>query len=298
MSHAALLEANTRRSDLNNSNDVMLCFSSLYWISGLGTILRGTLIGATRIITTEVFSPELELRLIEKYKVTWILNAPHHVVMIMNSDRFEKTDFSSIRYFTVGGSKVPFHVKNELNRRLPNGEVVIVYGMSEIGGIITYDFPITRGKDIVGRLCDGIRAKIIDDHGNRCGVNEDGEICLKINYKFLGYHNNQKATDEIFDEEGFIVTGDIGHFDADGDLFVTGRKKELLKYCGFQISPSEIDAYLMESPDIKSACVVGIPDTVAMDLPAAAIVRAEGSKISEKEVADLVAGIHFIFNLN
>lgn len=86
-------------------------------------------------------------------------------------------------------------------------------------------------------------------------------------------------------------TGDLGYFDERGDLHITGRKKELFKYCNFQISPSEIDSYLTESPEIESACVVGIPDeSMAIDLPAAAIIRAKGSEITEKDVFDLVAG--------
>lgn len=93
--------------------------------------------------------------------------------------------------------------------------------------------------------------KIIDESGKRCGVNVDGEICVKMQYKFLGYHGNPKGTDEFFDEEGFMKTGDIGHFDADADLFIVDRKKELLKYCNFQIAPSEIDAFLTESPNIQ-----------------------------------------------
>lgn len=132
--------------------------------------------------------------------------------------------------------------------------------------------------------------KIVDDDGNRCGVNVDGEICLKTTYKFIGYYNNREATEELFDKEGFLKTGDIGHFDEDGDLFIVDRKKDLLKYCNFQISPSEIDSYLIESPAIKSACVVGIPDPLVTDLPAAVVVRADGSNITEEEICNMVAG--------
>lgn len=89
--------------------------------------------------------------------------------------------------------------------------------------------------------------------------------------------------------EGFIKTGDVGRFDEIGDLYHTGRKKELLKYCNFQIAPSEIDAYLTESSHIESACVAGIPDTMG-DLLVAAIVRANGSTITEVDVQNLVAG--------
>lgn len=291
LSHAALLEATSpfnHFSGICSCDDVLLCFSSLYWLSGLLILLKSTFCGSTQIITTKIFAPDLQLHLIEKYKVTQTFNAPHHFVLMMKSANFSKTDLSSLKYALVGGAKVPLHVKNKMSYHLPNGSVTVGYGMSETSCMLSFDCPISD-KDTVGRLVNGVQMKIIDVQGNKCGINEDGEICVKVHHEFLGYYANQ-ATQKLLDEEGFIMSGDIGHFDEDGDLFIVDRKKDLLKYCGFQISPSEIDAYLIESSEIQSACTVGIPDEMASDLLAAVIVRARGSKLSEKEVYDLVAG--------
>lgn len=290
MSHATLLNNYSRRSEIGNFSDVMLCFSPLFWVSGFGMLLRGTLVGATRIITTEAFAPETMLRIVEQYNVTYCLNSTYQIILLMNIDRFDKTDLSSLRYLLVGGAKVPFHIKVEMSRRMPNGHFIVGYGTSETGGPVSYDLPMRIDKeDTLGRLVDGIRVKIVDDHGSRCGVNVKGEICIKMKFKFLGYHNNQKATNDILDDEGFIKIGDVGHFDEDGDLCLFGRMKELLKYCSMQISPSDIDSYLTQSPHIKLACVVGISDEMSNDLPAAFIVRAKGSSISEQDVLDMVA---------
>lgn len=268
----------------------MLCFSSLYWLTGCLTLLRCTLFGTIRLITTQPFTPELQLRLIGQYGVTFTFNATHQIILMTKSDQFHKTDLSSVKAILVGGTKVPFHIKAELKNRLPNGNIIIGYGLSENSGPFSIDYPVTYEKDTVGRLFGGSSAKIVNEKGERCGVNVDGEICIKGNFKFIGYYNNERATDEVIDAEGFLKTGDIGHFDADGNLYFVDRKKELLKYCNAQVAPSEIDAFLTETPDIKSACVVGIPDAVATDLPAAVIVRADGSNITEKDVYDLVAG--------
>lgn len=259
--------------------------------SGVLILSLGTLHGCTRIITTEPFSPELQLRLIEKYRVTFTLNATHQLALISKSDQFHKADLSSWRIQMVGGSKVPFYLKTELCARIPHGNVMVGYGLTETAGCLALDDPMVHGKDTVGRLVAGCCAKIVDDHGKRCAVNVDGEICVKTSYKILGYYNNPKSTAELFDEEGFSKTGDIGHFDEDGNLFVVDRKKELLKYCNYQISPSEIDAFLITSADIESVCVVGIPDAIATDLPAAVVVRTERSNITEKDIYNMVAGI-------
>lgn len=276
----------------------MFSFSTLYWISGIETLLFGTLTGATRIITTETFTPELQLRLMDQYKITCTSNATHQIVLLTKCDRLRAANLSSWKYSMVGGSQVPFHLKNERQKYLPNGNFICAYGMSEAGGIMSHDLPCKNEKDTVGRLYDGCQVKIIDEMGKRCEVNENGEICIKMRYRFIGYYGDQQATDETIDADGFIISGDMGYFDEDGDLHITGRKKELLKYCNFPISPSDIDSFLIESPDIEAACIVGLPDAIlATDLPAAAIVRAKGSNITENDVCDLVAGklIRFIF---
>ncbi|XP_031628269.1 4-coumarate--CoA ligase-like 7 [Contarinia nasturtii] len=287
-SHAALLDS-INMFGLSNISDIMLCFSSLYWLSGLMVLLKGTICGATRIITTEPYSPELQLRLMEKYKVTYAMNAPHHLTLMMKNEQFTNTDLSTLKYQFVGGSKCPLHVKTEMNSYLPNGKVYSGYGMSEVSGVISCDFPGSIEKDCVGKLSNGYEVKIIDDQGEKCEPNVDGEICLKTNYKFLGYYANDKATEELFDDDGYMMTGDIGHFDDDGDLFIVDRKKDLLKFCNMQISPSQVESYIIESPEIKSVCVIGIPDDENGDLPAAVVVRADGSDVSGEDIYNMVA---------
>lgn len=269
------------------SNDVILCFSSLYWITGWMMLICGTIHGATRIITTQSYAAELHLRLIEEYKVTFALNASNHLTLMSKCDRLEQTDLSSLRCQIVAGGKCSLFVQTKINSHLPNGRVCPAYGLSEAAFALTVNL---SGKDSVGQLISCYSIKIVDDDGNRLGVGEDGEICFKATYKFLGYYGNPEATNESYDNEGFFLTGDIGHFDEEGDLFIIDRKKDIIKYGGFQISPSQIESFLTKTPGIKSVSVIGMPDEVMNDLPAAFIVRSEKSNISESEIFDMVAG--------
>lgn len=272
------------------SDDTVLAFSSIYWLTGVITLIVGTINGATRLITKEQFSADLQLRLIKDYMVTYMINATHQIVLILKSDLIHDADLSSLRQQYVGGSKLAFGVAAELNKRIPNARIQVTYGMSEISGPIALGFPIISGKDSVGKLLNGSIIKIVDEDGHRCDVNVDGEICIKWNYKFLGYYNNIKATEDVFDHEGFIMSGDIGHFDEDGYLYVVDRKKDLMKFYNYHVSPTAIEAFLIEIPEIKSVCVVGIPDEMANDLPTALVIRQSGSGITEKHISDLVAG--------
>lgn len=288
-SHAALLDEVCQFNAILNSNDVLLSFASIYFAGSIVMLVRGILSGETRIITTENFSPELAIRLIEQYKVTCMFNPPFQLIRMLRSDHFNAADLSSLKCAILVGGQLPHNMKTKFDQQLPHGNVIATYGMSELSGPMSFDYPASRKKDTSGRLIPGCCVKIIDDDGNRCGIDVKGEVRIKMHYQFLGYFKNQEATDEIFDDEGFMSTGDYGHFDTNGDLFISGRKKELIKYAGFHISPAEIDAFLIESPDIKSACVVGIPDSMG-DLPTAFVVRNIGSIISEKQIYDMVAG--------
>lgn len=117
----------------------------------------------------------------------------------------------------------PYHeqVQTECSTKFPNGTVHVSYGLSKVALNMS-------GKDVVGQLLSCYRVKIIDDDGNRRGINENGEICIRCRYKFLCYFGNQNATNEVFDDEGFFLIGDIGHFDENGDLTIVDRKKELI----------------------------------------------------------------------
>lgn len=272
--------------NIPNADDVSLC-SSLYWISGVLTLLRSTNVGATLIITKQKLSPELQMLLIEKYKISYLVNSPHQANLILKHKAFQKANLSSLKYLVVGGSKLPSHVEIALGKKLPNGKVFSLYGMTEVAGSITTDLMASKKLGTVGQLINNMCAKIVDDNGNRCGIGIDGEICIKTNFKLLGYYNSSENTD-LFDEDEFLITGDIGHFDEDGFLCVIDRKKDLLKCGNFnRISPSEIESFLTKFPQIESACVVGITEE-GNDLLAAVVVP--NAKISANEIFNAVAG--------
>lgn len=273
-----------------HSDDVLLCFSSLYWLTGLIFLVAGTVNGVKRIITTQPFSPQLQFHMIEKYRVTYIMNSPYQTTLSLKSEQIATTDLSSLKYYFTGGSKIPLDVPVQINRYLPNGHVHVAFGMSEIAGVGAADFPTFSGRDTIGQLISGMSVKIIDDNGNRCGIDVNGEICFKGSHKFLGYFNNPEANSVLFDNEGFLLTGDVGHFDRDGFLYIVDRKKELLKFRNAQISPSHLEAHLIKSSAINAVCIAGIPDDLDGDLVAACIVRSPGAEINEQTVHAMIDG--------
>ena len=106
----------------------------------------------------------------------------------------------------------------------------------------------------------------------------------------VGYLSNQAATDAIFDRDGWLHTGDIGHIDADGHLYVVDRLKELIKYKGFQVPPAELEALLLTHPAVADAAVVGLPDEEAGEIPVAYVVLRPGAEATPEEIQEFVAG--------
>lgn len=263
--------------------------SSLFWFSGLRSLLLGTINGATRIITTDPLPPEQQMRLIERNKVNVVVGASYNVLDILKSGILSEADLSSVEHMFLCGCSVPFYMRKELNSHLSNGEIHNEYGLTEVGPI-AIDFPDSSGVDTVGTLLNGFTVKIVDDEGNRCGAGVDGEICIKSRYKFLGYYKDIELTEKAFDNEGFLLTGDIGHIDDEGYLYIVDRKKDVIIYDAW-VYPSEIEEVLLKSVDIKAVCVVGVPYNPIVELPAAVVVRFSHSEIGKGDIHKMVEGI-------
>lgn len=268
---------------------MLLCFSSLYWLSGLFFLLIGTTLGATRIITRDVFNPALALNIIENFRVTMTFFPPAAALELLKHERAPNTNFSSIRVLFSGGSAVSAELKYALEKLITHATCHVGYGLSEIGGVATCSDADTYRGGSTGYLSSLVQAKIVDTDGKALGIGKQGEILLKPVFKFLGYYGNDTATAEALDEEGWLHTGDIGQFDEDGLLYVVDRKKDIIKYGNYQISPSELEAVVQAIPGVLNVCVAGIP-IPGNDLPAALVVKGEGMDVKSDDIHEVVNG--------
>lgn len=290
LSHAHVLDK--FYIDHLTSDDVHLVISPFSWWSGSAPVIFGTLAGCTRVITREIFSPEFILLLISKHKVTSVISSPYQMALTLKCPEMQSTDLRSLSKYLTGGAYLPNDHRNEMNSKLPNGTVCTIYGMTEVGGILTLnDDP--DNPETVGFLAPNTEGSIIDDDGIFQGPGKSGEILLRLNFTFLGYAGNFQSENMsmIIDGDNWIHSGDIGHFDENGYLYVTGRKRDVLMYFSERISASDIEEVIVKHFGIASVCVVGIPDkTTSCDQIAAVIVRPKDKKFTEEDVYNIVAG--------
>lgn len=140
----------------------------------------------------------------------------------------------------------------------------------------------------VGLLMPNLHCKVINpETGEILGPNQNGEICVKGPLVMMGYTKDPEATAKTIDSDGWLYTGDIGHYDDDEYFFIVDRIKELIKYKGFQVPPAELEALLISHPNVDDVAVIGVPDLEAGELPKAFIVRR--GDVTSGEIMEFVA---------
>ena len=160
------------------------------------------------------------------------------------------------------------------------------YGLSETF-FITTNYPGLGAKDgSVGTVLPGCTVEIRDDNAKACPVGEEGEICVRSDYRMIGYYKDKAGF--VLDDRGFFATGDLGVFDEQGYLFITGRKKDLIIRGGLNISSKQIEDKLMEMDVIAGIACVGVPHNIYGEEVAVVVQLKEEFKktVTQKEILD------------
>jgi len=169
--------------------------------------------------------------------------------------------------------------------------VVQGYGMTELSPVSHLTPPGSFKPGSCGVTAPNTLTKVIDPAtGEELGIDQDGEICIQGPQVMVGYLHNKQATEATIDPDGWLHTGDIGHVDADGHLYVVDRLKELIKYNGFQVAPAELEAILLTHPAVADAAVIGRPDEAAGEIPVGFVVLRPGVEATAADISDFVAG--------
>ena len=150
----------------------------------------------------------------------------------------------------------------------------------------------------VGYVARNLELKIVDiNTGQSLGPDIDGEIYLRGPQMFSGYLNNIEATKETIDSDGWLHTGDIGHYDQNERIFITDRLKEMINYTGCAVSPVEIEQFLLTHESVAEVVVVGIKHESETQWPRAYVKVKNGKSVTEEELKKFVAGLKKLIRL-
>ena len=164
-----------------------------------------------------------------------------------------------LRYAVSGGEPLPASVTNEFFEKF-GVRISEGYGLTETSPVTNWCLPAEYRARSVGRPLPRVEQSIVDAQGNRLPANQDGEIRMRGPNIMQGYWNLPQETARAFDEKGFFRSGDMGRFDDDGHLYITGRIKEMLIIAGENVFPREIEEALNRHPSVKASAVIGAAD--------------------------------------
>ena len=248
-------------------------------------VLGPILVGASSVIL-EHWSPGEALRLIEAEKATTATAVPTQVLKMMQQPDLDSYDFSSLRVFTNAGAAMPPAAAKQMEEVFGCAGHVC-YGASD-GGVPTMtslrDSPEKRWTS-VGLDLPGNERRLVDALGRDVAPGESGEVCWRGPTKSFGYLNEPEMTEAAFDEKGFYHSGDLGTYDDDGYLHITGRSKDLIIRGGQNISPVEIENLLAEHPAVSEVSVIGLPDPVYGERVCVCLVARPGRMVTLEELS-------------
>lgn len=141
-------------------NPTILTFSSLYWVSGFFTLIYSLANASKRVITTKKFSPLLMVHLIEKYKVSTLFAPPSVIAALLQSPVLNIADLSSIKFLLIAGGSLPQHLRQSIQDHLLYGSIFMVYGMTEVAGIISSTSPFQPSSNSVGKIIPNLKIKV------------------------------------------------------------------------------------------------------------------------------------------
>ena len=272
------LTANIRQTmalGMTTEDAVVLDFLPFYHIYGMMVLLNcGLAVGATQIILPR-FDPEAAMGIIQQYGITDLYVVPPALLALVNQPRIADFDLSSLRFIMSGAAPLPNEVGRQAAEKL-RCVVMQGYGMTESSPITNVN-PLDAPRDgsVGPPVADTLEKVVSLETGEEIPPGEIGELLVYGPQVMQGYWKNEAASRETLTADGWLRTGDIVSADADGFIRIHDRKKEMIKFKGYQIAPAELEALLMEHPGVRDAAVIPKADTDAGEVPKAFIVPRE-----------------------
>jgi len=257
-------------------------------ISGL---LLPSFIGS-KVVMMRRWDTETALQLIDREKVTTMSSVPAILRDVITSPLRHQYSIESLLRIVAGGAATPVDLPDLITAELPHASRSAGFGMTETVAVgsqmagIVYDLKVGSA----GVPSPLMQFRIADSNDQPIDSRSQGEIQLKGITCLSEYWRNPEATERAFTSDGWFKTGDLGHIDEDGFLFITGRSKEIVIRGGENISPNEIEDAAYENPQVKECVVFGVPDQRLGEELAMVLYPHPGSSLTEEALRTHLAG--------
>ena len=263
----------------------------LFHVSGCHSVFFLSLRGGRPIVIMHKWDAEAALQLIEKERITMISAVPTMLMDMLESDKWDKYDTSSMFGFGAGGSAQPPRLASLVNEKLPDSFAGTGYGMTETNaaGFSATGAVYKYKPRSCGTKTPIVDVRIVGENGEDVPQGQTGEIWLKAPTVVQGYWNKPQATEKSF-QQGWALTGDVGYLDEEGFLFITDRIKDMVIRGGENIASIEVETAALTHEGIQEVAVFGIPDEKMGEELAIAVVLKKGQNLSAEDIQSHIAG--------
>lgn len=275
--------------------DASLVVAPLSHGAGVHQLAQSAKGATTILLPTERFDIDEAYRLIERYRVTNMFTVPTILKMLAEHPAADQHDHSSLRYIIYAGA--PMYREDQKRALAKLGKVLVQYfGLGEVTGNITVLPPALHDPEdgpharigTCGFERTGMQVQIQGDDGQELPYGQQGEICVIGPAVFAGYYDNPEANAKSF-RDGWFRTGDLGHMDEQGFVYITGRASDMYISGGSNIYPREIEEKILTHEAIVECAVLGLPDPVWGEIGVAVCVPRDGASVAEAELAEFLS---------
>lgn len=291
LTHENLISCiNSISKDLNitQKNNTLIILPMYYASATISQFLTHLYAGGTVTFMDTFFTAENLFYNIENYKITNFSCIPSMLTEVLNKlSKLEKYDLSSLEYVCFGGAFATGNKINELVKSFSHVKFVRTYGLTESATRISHyvEQPNVINDICVGKCIPNVEVRIVDRNENDCRIGEIGEITVKGPNVMKGYYMRSDETEKVI-INGWLHTGDLGKIDDENNLYIVGRKKNIIIRNAENIYPEEIEGVLNSYPQIRESFVYGEPHELLGEVPAAIIVINNDIEFKKQELID------------
>lgn len=242
------------------------------------------LLQGSTVYPEQVFDAEAILRRIQSDRISFMPGPPTLFLSMLAHPRLKEFDLSSLESSVTGASTVPPILIKRMREELGIKNVTTAYGLTECGGCATLCDPADDVETVAntcGKALPGTEVRCVDEQGQPVAAGEAGEVLLRGYHIMQGYFEDEKATAETIDADGWLHTGDVGVLDERGYLRITDRLKDMFIVGGFNCYPAEIERILSNHPDVAQIAVIGVPDERMGEVGCACVVARNGVSLDK-----------------
>jgi long-chain acyl-CoA synthetase len=269
-----------------SQNDRMLVVLPFYYCYGLSLLHTHLKVGGSIVLNNSFIFLGSIIRDLKVHNCSGFAGVPSHFqILLRKSDSFKETVFPDLKYVTQAGGKLATIFIDEFRESFPEVKFIVMYGQTEATARLSYLPPdqYEKKKGSMGKGIPGVELKVINEKGENIKPGETGEVIAHGDNIMIGYFSDEEGTKNTI-RNGWLYTGDLGTVDKDGYIYLTARKKEIIKVRGKRISPKEIEAVILELKEVIDCSIEGIEDDIEGEqLKATVIVRKDALNIITRE---------------